>query len=129
MRPDGTDLQQVVYWNAVHVSWSPDGSALLIISEAQELYVIQRDGKGLRKLIVGSESQPTSRIRAAWSPDSERIAVYTPGNPDLVPEHVILPKLYTVERDGSDRRDLLQQDDDGNLAPANPRIENRKRRA
>ena len=120
VRPDGTDLQQVVYWNAVHVSWSPDGSALLIISEAQELYVIQRDGKGLRKLNVGSESQPTSRIRAAWSPDSERIAVYTPGNPDLVPEHVILPKLYTVERDGSDRRDLVLRDNDGNLVPANP---------
>ena len=50
---------------------------------------------------------------AAWSPDGARIAIYTPGG------NRVELQLYTVAPDGTDRRDLLRLDEDGNLVPAN----------
>ena len=120
VRSDGTELRHVpglpgANWNPSQVLWSPEGSEILVVS-GQRLFFIQPDGSGLRRLDVASTS-PAWRA-AAWSRDSTRIALYDPGNPykyDREP-----PRLYTVARDGSDGRDLIALDDDGNLAPANP---------
>ena len=64
--------------------------------------------------------EANARVRdfyyAAWVPDGSRITIYTPGDPlEEVP-----PELYTIARDGTDRRDLKRLDEDGNFLPANP---------
>ena len=123
VRPDGTDLRQVLQpqgpdWNVFHVSWSPAGAEILVASQ-QGLYFIQPDGSGLRMVdekVAFAAYDMTLGIAVAWSPSGERIALYMPGSAYLdVP-----PQLYTIARDGTDRRDLIRVDDDGNLVPANP---------
>ena len=118
VRPDGTDLVQVlepqgIKWNASQVLWSPDGSEILVVSE-QQLFFVQPNGSGLRALEF---SNPASARRiAAWSPDGARIAFYVPA----VGYRDVPAQLYTVARDGTDRRDLIRLDTDGKRAPANP---------
>ena len=122
VRPDGAELRHVselpgANWNPSQVLWSPDGSEILVVSD-QRLFFIQPDGSGLRRLDVAITS-PAWRA-AAWSRDGTRIALYDPGSPypheiDREP-----PRLYTIARDGSNGRDLIRLDDNGNLAPANP---------
>ena len=54
---------------------------------------------------------PAVGTRAAWSPDGSRIAIYQPGyrEPDYT--------LYTMSRDGTDLRVLVEKDANGNLVP------------
>lgn len=123
VRPDGTDLEQVLQpqgpdWNVFHVSWSPDGTEILVASQ-QGLHFIQPDGSGLRMVdekVAFDAYDMTLGIAVAWSPDGERIALYMPGSAYFN----VWPQLYTIARDGTDRRDLVRRDDEGNLAPANP---------
>ncbi len=104
VKPDGTDLRTI--WRSesgasatpiVQVLWSPDGSELLFLSDGA--YLVRQDGSDLRLL-------PTVGTRAAWSPDGSRIAIYDPGY-----------ALYTMSRDGTDLRVLVEQDANGNLVP------------
>ena len=131
VRPDGTDLIHVLepprerdlYYRDIHqVLWSPDGLEIMAVSE-KELLFFKPDGTGLRTVDLALD--PTSVVAgwssnagliAVWSPDSARIAIYVPFD-----EHYNVEfQLYTVARDGTDRRDLVRLDGDGNLAPANP---------
>ena len=103
------------------LSWSPDGTQILFSCDSAICVVDVEDGQ-----VRGLVDTATNRIRppyfaarspaAAWSPDSSRIAVYISGNS----RYGVPPQLYTVARDGTDRRDLIALDDDGKLAPANP---------
>ncbi len=113
VRPDGTELQLVMEpqapgWSVSHALWSPDGSELLVVSD-QGLFLVQLNSSSLRKLDLDIVPANTTGLVAAWSPDSARIAIHYPD----------IPQLYTVARDGTDRRDLITLDADGNLAPAN----------
>ena len=92
-RADGGGLQQVVEgFAASQVSWSPNGSELLFISDGA--YVVGLDGSDLRR--VGFGNWP---VRAAWSTDGSKIAVYYPGE-----------LLVTLDRDGTDLRVLVEGD-------------------
>ena len=91
--PDGADLRKI--WSSgsdgpnqpiSQVSWSPDGSELLII--AGGIYVLNLEGNGLRPLLTDYGT-----AQAAWSPDASRIAVYYPGK-----------DLITISRNGTDLR-------------------------
>lgn len=104
VKPDGTDLRTI--WRSepanpatpiLQVLWSPDGSELLFLSDGA--YLVRQDGSDLRRL-------PAVGSRAAWSPDGSRIAVYEPGY-----------RLYTMSRDGTDLRVLVEKDTNGNLVP------------
>ena len=110
VRPDGTDMRQVLAppseaWEVTQVAWSPDGSELLIVA-GQQLHIFQPDGSGLRTLDL-SDLYPHyagSLKFAAWSPDGARIAFY------YRPDRMSLfnpPFIYTVARDGTDRRSLI----------------------
>ena len=104
VRPDGTDMQKVMELNrpTIHVSWSPDGSAFLVISDEFELFVIQPDGKGVHKMSLGFEPEHTGRTIAAWSPNGSRIA-YIGERPDEDSRRQKIG-LYTMAADGSDVR-------------------------
>ena len=118
VRADGTDMRQLLApqsaeWNVTQIALSPDGSELLIVSEQQAL-IIQADGTGLRSFEL--PGHPEAWRQVAWSPDGSRIAVFVSSDSTKRGP----PQIYTVARDGSDRRDLIRVDDDGNLVPANP---------
>ena len=97
--PDGSDLNMVaqspfrsIYWSDT-VSWSPDGSAILLGDR-----VFPIDGSAEWQL-------PWPDNHGAWSPDGSRIAV----NSTLGPSQI---RLYTVAKDGSDGRVLVEWDED-----------------
>ena len=110
VRPDGTERRQVWSSGAAgastpvsQVSWSPDGSEILFVSD--EVYVVDSDGGGLRALsVLDGES-----ARAAWSPDGSRIAVYYPRS-----------KIIAMSRDGSDLQTLVTMSSSRGLPAAWP---------
>ena len=126
-RPDGTELVQILEaqeteWEITQVLWSPDGLEILAVSDYR-LYFFQPDGNGLSTVemaldpvLLAAGLRSNSGLMAAWSPDSARIAFYVPRDERDFAEF----QLYTLARDGTDRRDLVTLDEDGNLAPANP---------
>ena len=104
VRPDGTDLRQVLArYAATYASWSPDGSKILFGA-----YVVRPDGSGLRQLGLAGYGRPTESFQS-WSPDGSRIAVLEPGR-----------VLYTVAPDGRDKRMLVRRWPDGQFRAENP---------
>ena len=100
------------------VSWSPDGPQILYSCDFG-VCVVNLESGGVLGLLKELPAWDTEPYIAAWSPDGSRIAIYTPGIPNY-PELALPTRLYTVNGDGTDRRDLIRVDDDGNLVPANP---------
>ncbi len=92
------------------VNWSPDGTRL-VYSCKHGVCLIDLASGEVTALVEDSPFIWFFPYAAAWSPDGSRIAIYRPD-----PE----PHLYTLAPDGTDRRDLIRLDDDGNLVPANP---------
>ncbi|MCY4623858.1 MAG: hypothetical protein OXC99_02470 [Chloroflexi bacterium] len=114
-RPDGPTLP------ITQVSWSPDGTELLFVSD--RVYLISVDGEDLRSL-PHVRPAATPAIRAAWSPDGSRVALYYPGFPYRDPDSESFTAsgytrsytsgaLATISPDGSDLRVLVEMDDDG----------------
>ena len=89
------------------MSWSPDGSEILFGS-----YVFEVDGSAMRKIPGGLGAH------SSWSHDGSRIAVYNPPTYWKVSPRVV---LFTVARDGSDARILVEQEGDGSLVAAQGR--------
>src|SRR5205814_6618692 len=77
--------------NNVTPTWSPDGTRLCFASNRDgnfELYVVNRDGSGLRRLT----NHPGADITPSWSPSGTQIAFTSDrGGP---------PQLYIVGVDG-----------------------------
>ncbi len=103
------------YRSSIHtVAWSPDGTQLLYSCDVGVCVVNIENGQVI-ELEDRLGGWPGPHF-AAWSPDGARIAIYMPANyygGELV-------ELFTVAPDGTDRRDLIRADRDGNLTPANP---------
>ncbi len=125
LAPDGSNPQlittifdrEALRWDPTYndtipiVSWSPDGMQILYSCENGACIIGLESGE-VTGLIEDSISVLLAPHAAIWSPDGTRVAIYTSG--------LDRPQLYTVAPDGSDRRDLIRLDADGNLAPANP---------
>ena len=112
-RPDGTDLRQI--WSGelktpiTRVSWSPDGSELLVVSGL--LWAITPDGTGMRP--VGSSNPPVWLYDAAWSPDGSRIAALGALSPSgSVADSFDSFTVITMARNGTDVRVLVGMDVD-----------------
>ena len=78
------------------VEWSPDGEEILFIADSAR--IIRPDGGGLRQLELPSEiiiDAQFSTVRAAWSPDSSRLAFYNGMNAVVI-----------MNRDGTNPRIL-----------------------
>ena len=115
-----TDLEEYLAWTTEFrsylntLSWSPDGSRLLYSCHEVACVVDLKSGQSIG-LVADNPNWYRQPFVAAWSPDGSRIAIYTPGYVfDDVPA-----QLFTVARDGTNRRDLIRMDD-SNLVPANP---------
>ena len=75
--------------NPIGLSWSPDGSRVLVGSNP--LKTVKTDGSGLTNLVeFDSES-----YAASWSPDGSRIAVYSRDTANV---------LTTMDADGRNQR-------------------------
>ena len=114
------DLELYVIWTRDFrlwtgtVAWSPDGSKLVYSCLQGACLIDVKTGQSIG-LIPGIPDWFHSHV-VAWSPDGTRIAIYTPGNErDNIPW-----RLFVVNPDGSNLRDLVRVDEDGNLVPANP---------
>ena len=98
MDPDGGNerrlsVENLYRWND-NLSWSPDGSEILVGS-----VVVGVDGSEPR--VLGERLSPWGWGWAAWSPDGSRIAFHAISNDlDIV--------LHTLARDGSDPRVLVR---------------------
>jgi Tol biopolymer transport system component len=83
-------------------SWSPDGQRLLFernhltgqTSDDQALFVINRDGTGLKQLTAWGQLQAGN---AHWSPDGQRILFQSFGSF----QDGTTPQIYTISPDGT----------------------------
>ena len=113
---DGTGLRKAADVDSGRgVSWSPDGTKLLLVSWAGEgtiVYIAEADGGGDRHL---GDVFCKSR-RAAWSPGGSRIAIIKEHDSDTPPPP---PYLQTMAADGSDVQVLVERHEEGKLRAAN----------
>jgi Tol biopolymer transport system component len=79
-RADGTDLRLVLAGAVLCARWSPDGTRLAFVNDRGvetggvdprgEIFLVNPDGSGLRKLTV----PPNTEGEPMWSPDGSRLA-------------------------------------------------------
>ena len=114
-------------WHPPHASWSPTRPELLVTNTtSNQVFLVQLEGDSLRKvdLLTTLFHHPRQvrehvDVTAAWSPDGERIALRIWEYIDYRSDEDMPFQLYTMARDGTDIRELVTLDKDGNLVPAN----------
>src|SRR5581483_12423342 len=94
-------------WDDLNATWSPDGSAILFVSNrtenaehnlAGDLWTVSPEGGDLTRLTDGSLTALMSNC--AWSPDGETIAFYA--QPEWVANGILNMHVWTVSRRGGD---------------------------
>ena len=99
--------------DVLHISASPDGNALLLVTltdaRINQVWTIGTDGTDMTKIAGNVEPEEFTwlyeqRLYASWSPDGSRIAIYNSEE----------SSLYTLEPDGSDVKVLVAGDPSGN---------------
>jgi len=98
MSADGSDQRLLA--TGTGFAWSPDGDRIAFQRRStsrvfDELWVIGRDGRDLRRVATGAFGRPT------WSPDGGRLAFVGRGN--TAPRTTV---IHVVDSDGSDRQQL-----------------------
>ena len=111
MRTDGTDLRQIAGGQIRDLTWSPDGSEILFVSDG--VYLVGADGSDLREL--GPGARTVAPLLAVWSPDGSRIAVL--GDIGQDDRQVV---LLTMDRDGTDQHILVREEGKGILRARRP---------
>ena len=119
VRPDGSELTQILgpddglgpfgrfVLEIFVLSWSPDGTGVLVPRDVSYGHLSAVDPDGSNRRRVGA-----SGAVGVWSPDGSRIAQYRDADSRIY--------LSTVNPDGSDLRVLVRIDGDGNLTAGNP---------
>ncbi len=117
INPDGTGLREIVSvdpnsvpskrWDAFsYLSWSPDGAEILL--QIEPLVLAKTDGSSYG-VFKGLNIGPSL---ASWSPDGSRIAVDIQGFSSSGSEYSARVSLFTMTKDGSDKRVLVRQTED-----------------
>jgi DNA-binding SARP family transcriptional activator len=114
---DGSSLRQLTYGEMPHTepAWSPDG-AWIVFTHGDALWLIRPDGSEGHAL---HEAERFHLSRAAWSPDSQRIAFL---RMPIQPQPSLV-EVWIVNRDGSDPRPihtLERSKDEGIFASWSP---------
>ena len=89
------------------LSWSPNGSQIMVSNGRGIVYLVQADGSDLSLFSDIDVFEFRDGLYAAWSPDGSRVAVGMPGGSGVV--------LATVAPDGSDVRVLARRGEDGEV--------------
>ena len=110
VRPDGTALSDLTSNEAGSYetdsrmySWSPDGSRIVFSSHrdgpsSEEIYVMNADGSGQRRLTFHSGHDSIFDIQPAWSPDGRTIAFVHDRNQS--------DSIWLMNPDGSQQHEL-----------------------
>jgi TolB protein len=106
--PDGLEVRNITppgVWVVQDVAWSPDGRRIAISAvppeiRASEIYLIDADGGGLRRLT----NNQVPDMQPAWSPDSRSIAFMSSRRGRR--------EIYSMRADGSGQRRLTDQSED-----------------
>ena len=112
IEPDGTGLSEVadVPVTGSSLSWSPDGSQIMMASGEEILYLVKADGSDVREL---EYADWFGKLYSAWSPDGSKIAVATTSFSAGV-------LLFTTAADGSGVRILARRTADGTVEAVDP---------
>ena len=97
-----------------YVSWSPDGTKLLLFGGASNVSTVNVDGTNLRALTTGGFH--SGKTHASWSSDGSRIAIIYPGmyrGPEF--------RLLTTKSDGSELRVLARRGEKGLISESDRR--------
>jgi TolB protein len=87
--------------------WSPDGSEIAYVyrgTSFSEIFVMNADGSNNRRLTASQSSQLTDNdwvFRPTWSPNGSQLAYVSDGDS-------YNPTLWLMNKDGSNKRELLQ---------------------
>jgi Tol biopolymer transport system component len=109
VRPDGADLvdltgNEIAYETDIRsYSWSPDGSRIVFSSHrdgpsSTEIYVMNADGSGQRRLTFHSGHDSIFDVQPVWSPDGHTIA--------FVQDKNLSDSIWLMDADGSNQREL-----------------------
>ena len=122
---DGSGLRKIAVIdtnkpNTGALSWSPDGSSLLLstigyfrsgrLRAPSQIHIVRMDGSAPRIDAPG--------LDASWSPDGSRIAVIDSSSPHEYPLYRI-ERVYTMAPDGTDIQVIVERDEDGELRAVN----------
>jgi TolB protein len=133
VRPDGTDLRGLTRPGRnedidSQPDWSPDGTKVLFRrftnpgkrSERTDLYVVNRNGRGLRNLTSGCTRPCLGSEEGEWSPDAREIAFTRAIGP--IPENGPPPivGLFVMNADGSNVRQITQLTPNSGTEDHNP---------
>ena len=80
--------------------WSPDGEKLAFMSPRDgnsEIYVVNRDGSGLRRLT----NHPSSDVTPTWSPTGQQIA--------FTSDRTGKPQIWIMNADGSGQQQITRE--------------------
>lgn len=110
VRPDGTGFTDLTsnesgYETDVReYSWSPDGARVVFASHrdgpsSTEIYVMNADGSGQRRLTFDSGHDSIFDVQPAWSPDGSTIAFVQDRNQS--------DSIRLMNPDGADQRQLI----------------------
>jgi TolB protein len=81
-------------------AWSPDGTKLAFTSSRdgnQEIYIVNRDGSGLRRLT----NSPSVEVTPTWSPTGNQLA--------FVSDRTGSPQIYIINVDGTDLKRITSE--------------------
>jgi TolB protein len=100
---DGTHETRLTRTEPFEVTpgWSPDGEKIAFARNSTELYVMNADGSGLRRL-GGATYEGAALALPVWSPDGQNIAFHTVGTDS---EH-FYDELYVTKADGAKQTQL-----------------------
>src|SRR5918995_1831224 len=133
VRPNGTDLRALTRPGRnedidSQPDWSPDGTKILFRrftnpgrrTERTDLYVIDRNGRGLRNLTPGCVQPCLGSEEGEWSPDGRQIAFVRAIGP--IPEDGPPPivGLFLMNADGSNVRQITQLTPNSGTEDHNP---------
>jgi TolB protein len=112
MKADGSDIRQLSDNATTGIDWSPDSQQIAFTSkrdDMQEIYLINRDGSGEKRLTHGSVDKWMDDVYGySWSPDGQQIAF------------VRSYQLYIINADGSEEKPLLNEANTGTAVAWSP---------
>ncbi|WP_051010711.1 LpqB family beta-propeller domain-containing protein [Salinibacter ruber] len=115
VRPDGSNLRQVTNSaTGISPTWSPDGSRIAFTADGggddanDPIATIRPDGSDLSPVTdpADVEDGRIADVAPEWSPSGDRIAFSR--DPDTTARDTTEPRIYTVDPDGSDLRQVAE---------------------